>query len=920
MTISWVTAAGSLGTFQERQTISIPINATSDLGNVTYEVISGSLPRGLRLNGPSIVGTPTEVRKYTESRFVIRAKDSSDLEDRTFAISIDGADAPRWITEEGFLQVGQGEAYYALDNSYIDFQLEARDTDEIAGDTLEYYLVPNGGELPPGLTLTTQGRIYGFTDPIFAVEYNENYTGSYDTSAFDVLPLDVPQARSNGFDSYFYDAVTFDYNEPVRSPRRLSRPYAFVVSATDGRSEIRRLFKIYIVTEEFLKADNSIVQVDTNLFRADSSGDRVPQWITPGYLGRRRANNYLTIFLDVYDPTEFTGTIVYYKSDTNPGSYKLKETGEITTDGKYEISDILPKFTYNLRGNWSNAVNYKIGDAVIYNRLTWVCIANHSNQTPAENSYWSNELINTQLGKFTAPNSSYWEVIEKETDSVFPPGLTLDNLSGDLAGKVPYQSAVTRTYKFTMIAVNFPADLTESTLRGDWNGTSTYFEGESVRYEGFIYVAIADNQNQTPDTSTDYWRLGVSTSEKTFTIDIIGEIESAIEWISDSDLGTIKPNQPSRKQLEAKSLLYGNLAIYELVSGSLPPGLSLLGTGLIVGKVRQFGDLNQGIVGLTRFYERTDSINANEDSSTGSRAYTTTFDDDTTTFDKKFTFNVKARDTANYAESIKEFSITVVTDNQKTFANLYMVALQSKLNRLNWFNFITDANIFKIEDIYRYGDSNFGVQSEIKMLVFAGIESVEAVKFVQAMSRNHYRKQIKFGEVKKALAKDPTTQEVVYEAVYVEIVDEFETNGVSISDTINLPDNINSKVIISYDAIKVDSDIPFVSDSDHQRVFPNSIKNMRKRIKSIGNRDRDFLPLWMRSTQIISPVELGYTKALVLCYAKSGRGDYIISRIKASGFDFKKIDFTADRYLIDVLEGEIENKYLAFPQRGEKLP
>jgi hypothetical protein len=76
----------------------------------------------------------------------------------------------------------------------------------------------------------------------------------------------------------------------------------------------------------------------------------------------------------------------------------------------------------------------------------------------------------------------------------------------------------------------------------------------------------------------------------------------------------------------------------------------------------------------------------------------------------------------------------------------------------------------------------------------------------------------------------------------------------------------------------------------------------------------------MRSTQITSPVELGYTKALVLCYAKSGRADYIISRIKANGFDFKKIDFTADRYLIDVLEGEIENKYLAFPQRGEKLP
>ncbi len=920
MTISWATAAGSLGTFQERQTITIQLQASSDVSTVSFEIISGSLPRGLRLNGSAIVGTPTEVRKFTESRFVIRARDSQDLEDRTFSISVDGSDAPRWITQEGFLQVGQGEAYYALDNSYIDFTVEARDTDEIAGDTLEYYLVPNGGELPPGLTLTSQGRIFGFTDPIFAVEYSENPTGSYDTSAFDVLPLDVPQARSNGFDSYFYDAVTFDYNEPVRAARRLSRPYAFVIAVTDGRNEIRRLFKIYIVTEEFLKADNSIVQVDTNLFRADAAGDRVPQWVTPGYLGRRRANNYLTVFLDVYDPAEFTGTIVYYKSDTNPGTYKLKETGEIIIDGKYEISGILPKFTYTLRGNWSSAIAYRIGDAVIYNRLTWVCITNHTGQTPNEGQYWSNDLINTQLGKFTAPDSSYWEVTQRETTSEFPPGLTLDNLSGDLAGKVPYQAAVTKTYKFTMLAVSFPADLTESTLRGDWNGDAEYLEGESVRYEGFIYVAINDNQNQTPDVSTDFWRLGVSTAEKTFTIDIIGEIESAIKWITDSDLGTIKPNQSSIKQLEATSLLYGNLPVYELVSGTLPPGLNLLGTGVIVGKVRQFGDIDNNIPGLTRFYERTDSVNVNEDSSTGSRAFTTTFDDDETTFDKKFTFSVKARDTANYAESIREFSITVVTDNQKTFANLYLVALQSKTNRLEWFNFITDSTIFRTEDIYRYGDGNFGVQSEIKVLIFAGIESVDAVKYIQAMSRNHYRKQLRFGEIKKALAKDPTTQEVIYEAIYVDIVDEFESNGISISDTINLPDNINSKVLISYDSIKIDSDIPLVSDSDHQRIFPNSIKNMRKRIRSIGIRDRDFLPLWMRSTQIVSPVELGYTKALVLCYAKPGRGDYIISRIKADAFDFKKIDFTADRYLIDVLEGEIENKYLAFPQRGEKLP
>ena len=118
----------------------------------------------------------------------------------------------------------------------------------------------------------------------------------------------------------------------------------------------------------------------------------------------------------------------------------------------------------------------------------------------------------------------------------------------------------------------------------------------------------------------------------------------------------------------------------------------------------------------------------------------------------------------------------------------------------------------------------------------------------------------------------------------------------------------------------VDSDIPFASDSDHQRIFPNSIKNMRDRISLVGKSDRTFMPLWMRSIQDQADYELGYTKALVLCYANPGKSAEIISKIKASGFDFKMIDFVVDRYIIDMIDNKIQDKYLAFPQRGEKRP
>lgn len=893
--ITWNTAAGNLQVIVERVTVDIEISASSDLGPINYEIIAGNLPRGLRLSGNRIKGSPVEVRKYTTSRFVIRASDGQDLEDRTFSISVDGSDLPQWITREGFLNVGSNKAYFVLDNAYVNFHLEAIDPDINAGDELEYYLAPMGGEMPPGLSLSRDGIISGFTDPIFALDFTSDITGSYDTYAYDIIPLDIVSTRTNGYDSYFYDNVTFDYQEPNRAPRRLSRFYSFIVIVSDGANEVRRLFKIWVVTDDFLKSDNSILQVDTNLFQADSTSNRVPLWITESYLGRIRADNYVTIYLDVYDPPSLSGTITYFLVDENP-------------DG---------------------------------------------------------------------------------SPSALPPGMILDSVTGEIAGLVPYQRAVTKNYKFTLLAVDFPTTLADINynLMGDWTSTTLYEINQAVRYGGFIYIALQRNRNVIP-IDGPVWNLGVATSEKTFTLDLIGEIESAIQWVSDTELATIKPNQPSTIELVAKPLFLGGKVAYEFESGVLPPGLELISSGLILGKVKQFGD-SQG-PGLLRFYSKLMTIANTNDTfldseyirgntsgaiakitalkdsenlffdykyrsismaefiegetitdisiteinsvitvSAGTktaevslikRNFAETYDFETTTYDREFHFSIKARDVSKFAENVKDFFIRVRADTVRTFANLYFKAFQNKEKRLNWYNFITDNDIFRINDIYRYGDLNFGIQTELKVLLFAGIESVRAVNYVQAMSRNHYRKQLRFGDVKYAVAKNLETQAPVYEVVYVEVVDELEKNGRSISRTVELPDYIESKVLISYDSIKVDSDIPFVSDSDHQRIFPNSFKNMRARIKPTGVRDREFLPLWMRSIQPDDFVETGYVKALVLCFLNPGTAEATISRIESSGFDFKSIDFTVDRYLIDVLDGEIENKYLAFPQRGEKLP
>lgn len=868
MSVLWNTPAGTLGTFDERSFIDIPLSVTA-AGSVTYNVISGSLPVGLYINNNRITGIAIEVRNTTQYKFVIRATSGNSLADRTFSMVITGPDAPVWETPAGFLPVGFNDSYFVLDDTFVDFQLEAYDSDIIVGDQLRYYIPNNGGELPPGLELTQSGRITGFVKSVERLEYNES-TGNFDTSRYDQIPFDLGERSTTGFDTFTYDNTIFDYSEPVKPPRQISRYYSFTVNVTDGITDVSRNFRIYVVDEEFLRADNAIIKSSDNVFRADNHYLRNPLWITPANLGKRRANNYVTIYLDVYNPVTLGQNIVFFLDEKNPSG----------------------------------------------------------------------------------------------TNSILPPGLQLDSISGELVGKIPYQPRITVNYNFTIRAVSFTATTfaNQYTNVGSWDPNTVYNVGDVVKWidpaiysdssirSGIgesLYICLGTHRNRLPSDIT-FWNEGATSTLRTFNLDIIGDVESGIDWVSPSYLGTIKPNQTSDFNVEAKSFTYSGTVNYILVSGKLPPGLELLNNGLIIGRVNQIGSATSE--GLTRFYDGGPSSNA----------FGITFDQGRTTFDKEFVFTIKAKDPSSFSERDKTFKIKVISEDIKEYTNLYIRAFQTRENRDKWYDFITDSTIFDPALLYRVGDPAFGTQATLQILLFAGLEKVEAVDYVQAMSRNHYRKQIRFGDIKYAEAKDPTTQVTKYEVVYVDVIDEFEKDNVSISQTVNLPNYLKSKVLVSSNNISIDSNIPFASDSDIQRVFPNSFKNMRNRLKAIGDRDREFLPLWMRSRQENNPIELGYTKCLILCYAKPGKSSEIINKIKAKttnvtrgvwslsdlyaindtvsyrgkyytaiknhrnqeptnteywvqNFDFKLIDFEVDRYVIDYLNKNLGDKYLAFP-------
>lgn len=905
----WSQSSGTtIATLQERQTTTVNLSLTED--SVTTNLISGELPRGMRLESNAIVGTPFEVPRETTYTFVIRATFNGEIQDRTFKIVVQGADEPSWVTQEDLLPVGINGQYFILDSAPIDFQLEAFDQDTSSGQTLEYFIGNKDGELPPGVQLTRDGRLVGIVDPILAIE-KAAASGFYDDGPYDYLlktGYDWSVRPNNGFDSYFYDTTTYDLSIPTRSPKKLNRYYQFTVSVSDGDTIQRRTFRIYVVGDDFFRSDTTVMQVGTGIFTADITHVRTPIWITPRDFGFRRANNYVTLKLDIIDPNTLIGVVVYNLASKND-------------DG---------------------------------------------------------------------------------TDSILPPGLSLDSTTGEIAGYTPYQPAITKEYKFTVNARRIEVDeeriqfqqfayedTPKNTINLKVNKLGEYEKkavGLNFSIEGYAYKVVSiSTVNNNYDvlnldkpihkalTKGDTVDLGItsvvaqeiSEKEKTFTVKLLGEIDSTIQWLTPDNLGTISANYISTLSVAAQTTVPNARLIYTLESGNLPPGLSLSLDGEIIGKIRSFGNVESP--GLTVFDGQSFILDGN-----------------TTSIDRKYTFTIKAQDQFGYSAIQRRFTVSVTDPDNKQYSNLHVQPYMSETKRRTYVDFINNAEIFNPEYIYRPNDPNFGLQRKIKMLLYSGIETKNIEEYVAAAAKNYTRKKLILGEVKTAVAKTPGTNNIVYEVVYIEVLDPYESSNGDVKKQIKIknkaPQLVNSikytyvlpnvmKVttrngdvdvdfsssldiflrdyLVSYpvsDTLRVtlrdgsEIDIPFnkgTSVSNKYRPNPentitadsnaitvdgaaddvryiSNISHMRDAIRELGETERNFLPLWMRTAQANSVNELGFVNAIPLVFCKPGTSAIIKNNLDFANIDFTQFDFDIDRYIIDSTTGNSEEQYVLF--------
>ena len=417
-----------------------------------------------------------------------------------------------------------------------------------------------------------------------------------------------------------------------------------------------------------------------------------------------------------------------------------------------------------------------------------------------------------------------------------PTGLSIDVNSGEIYGTLSRQTAIEVEYNFTVRA------------------------------------------NRTVTTGVNVF------TDQQFTMKVIGEIDIGIAFTTPTKIGTLTADIPSTLSVEAVAEETNRVLSYSVTSGSLPTGITLSEQGNFIGTIDPS--------------DFTDST-------------------------RSFTFTVTVSDQYQSAATSKEFTIDVnIPYTQVEYGNMTGHAT-SFIDQNIFYNIAQDPTINSPEYIYRPEDSNFGMNLKPEMLMLAGLEAQTLTVFQEQMEQNHSPKTLYFGNIKTAVAKENGTTK--YEVVYIEMKDVLVNNdGEPVSRTITLRDavakpmlgprasSMNATADYTDYEITTDGGLAFSTSGSKVRyanqlsadlgfmetLYPNAVANMRTRMKTLGHKEWDYLPLWMKTTQAGDLAPLGFVLAVPICYCKPGLGALVKKRIEDKNLEMKNISFTIDRYRV----------------------
>lgn len=865
----WITGS-SLGTFTNGQPISVELIArpVSPAIEVTYTIISGSLPVGVvLLNNGLLQGVVNTSFTNNTFNFTVKATDNlGNISYRGFnLLAIIELQQPIWNTPSGSIGTYPSSIYF-------DFQFSA--TPVQPASFLTYQLL--SGELPKGLTLTTNGLLSG-TPPLvntittytFAIRAIDNLNNITDrTFIINISGISTPEFTTpsgsilSTQDSIWTELqIQYDNPDPT-NPVIIRVREGFLPPGLEINEN--GLIRGYADPPT---ASVTLSGITTNATQTSASSNEIVCLSTTGFTVGRPVIFSSGVFGGIVDGQTYyirqiTGPTTFTVSTTvNGGVFLLNNSIGFMVVTLPPISTGQPTIkTYNftlelVSPNGDDLESYAI---TVINQNTPISQGGpgklpnsriptiYNTRPPTFNISPSNEYygyyINpivpiTQsafIGKYSSDNYFAFKVIGHDFDgndliyqfNNVPLGLTADPITGWLTGTPVLTSQTINDYNF---------------------GVAVYKDGN-------------------PGITSPVFNFSFSLSK-----DIIGDIV----WNTDSNLGTIFNGTVSTLRVLATSDVQLN---YRIVSGSLPPNLSLLDNGEITGYV--------AMQPTTEFLNEGDITN--------------------------FTFTIQAySDLYPIVQSSKTFSVDVLQEFNQPTDTLYMKCTPSLQDREILNTLLNNETIIPSTSLYRPNDIYFGKATDVIYQHAYGIYASTLAQYFASVEKNHYWRNITLGEIKTAVAKN-SLGEVIYEVVYSEVIDNLiNPEGISIPEEIVWPRQINlflgpwytsiTDIYTSFIDVLGQEYYTSLSPGYARTLYPNSLVNMRNRVGQVlgAETNSNLLPLWMTSQQADGSTT-GFIPAWVICYTKPGFANIIKNNINNLWpYKLNQINFKLDRFSVN---------------------
>jgi hypothetical protein len=724
----WQTAS-NLGTYNNGSTLNTLLVAApiSPAVGVTYEVVNGSLPVGVTLSEyGSLVGILTTEFANNQIMFDVKATDNlGNYAVRTFTLVITIIPSqPNWATSAG--TIGTFPA-----GTVTEFQFNAN---AVAPATSVTYKLLSG-TLPPGLILSSTGLLYGITSIVpseetyyFAIRVTDNLQNIRDRSFSMVLTGSASPTFTvpSGSLMSVYDSIWTDFPVTYSNPISTNQ---VVVSVKQGilppGLEINSLGVIRGYAQQPI---NSIAlpTINTSVTETNSVGNVLTCLSTINFsIGRR------IVFTGTPIGGIEEGVTYYVKSVVSPTTFTISTsengpTFSVTTDSGFMVTT-LPStsvgqptiktynFTLELQSiNGNDSRNYSI---TVINQNT--PISQGGPGLPPNTRIPT--IYNTRPPTYNIPSTDpYYGYYLPVTSPTTPVDIGTYQSGNYFAFKMIGHDFDGNNIKYSFSGL--PLGLVGDTNTGWISGTPILTTITLNQYN----FSVSVYKENIPSIMSPYFN---------FSMKVANEVVGTVAWITDNDLGSIYNGVISTLFVNAVSDV--DLQ-YRVVSGSLPPNLELLSNGQITGYVADQPTNSFLTVG------------------------------DTT----EFTFAIQAYSASYPAiSSTKAFTLTVIQEFGQPTDILYMKCTPSIQDRLKIESLLTDTSIIPDELLYRPEDQYFSKATSVVYEHAYGIYASNLPKYLEAVTKNHYWRNITLGQLNTAVAKNDAG-EVIYEVVYSEIIDD----------------------------------------------------------------------------------------------------------------------------------------------------